>query len=74
MKVWVITGDKQETAINIGTEISMNFLMEGYSTNLLKTEQKKVIINVGDAKNPNLACQEQLQKALDEYLGVREFM
>eukprot|EP01117_Protostelium_nocturnum_P007419 TRINITY_DN2655_c0_g1_i1.p1 TRINITY_DN2655_c0_g1~~TRINITY_DN2655_c0_g1_i1.p1 ORF type:complete len:1150 (+),score=424.12 TRINITY_DN2655_c0_g1_i1:83-3532(+) len=40
MKVWVITGDKQQTAINIG-----------YSTKLLARDQPTVIVNVDKSSN-----------------------
>ncbi|GAB2277741.1 Alanine--tRNA ligase [Dionaea muscipula] len=49
IKVWVLTGDKQETAISIG-----------YSSKLLTGEMKQIIIN-GSSKD---ACRRRLQDAL----------
>ncbi|GAB2218904.1 hypothetical protein Droror1_Dr00002137 [Drosera rotundifolia] len=49
IKVWVLTGDKQETAISIG-----------YSSKLLTNEMKQIVIN-GSSKD---MCRRRLQEAL----------
>ncbi|KAL2943008.1 Phospholipid-transporting ATPase 1 [Bienertia sinuspersici] len=50
IKVWVLTGDKQETAISIG-----------YSSKLLTGRMKQIIIN----KNSKESCRRSLREALD---------
>lgn len=52
VRLWVLTGDKRETAENIG-----------YSANLL--DKKMDVVHIR-AKNSN-ECREQLQEALDKY-------
>lgn len=60
MKVWVITGDKQQTAINIG-----------YSTKLIGRDQEKVIINVDkDAPSPGDSVKRQIREAVEKYTGL----
>ncbi|ESW20746.1 hypothetical protein PHAVU_005G011100 [Phaseolus vulgaris] len=49
IKVWVLTGDKQETAISIG-----------YSSKLLTSKMNQIIIN----RNNREACRKSLQDAL----------
>lgn len=49
IKVWVLTGDKQETAISIG-----------YSSKLLTSKMNQIIIN----SNNRAACRKSLQDAL----------
>ncbi|KOM42981.1 hypothetical protein LR48_Vigan05g058500 [Vigna angularis] len=49
IKVWVLTGDKQETAISIG-----------YSSKLLTSKMNQIIIN----NNNRAACRKSLQDAL----------
>mmetsp|Transcript_6396 Transcript_6396/g.8898 ORF Transcript_6396/g.8898 Transcript_6396/m.8898 type:complete len:1206 (+) Transcript_6396:189-3806(+) len=56
IKVWIITGDKQQTAINIG-----------YSTKLLKPDQATAIINVGDVEDGSAECLKQLSEAIEKY-------
>lgn len=51
IKVWVLTGDKQETAISIG-----------YSSKLLTGRMKQIIIN----KNSKESCRKSLREALDD--------
>ena len=53
MRVFVITGDKRETAIEIG-----------YSSKLLKEEQSLVIIDCQDADYPSQECERQLYQAI----------
>lgn len=55
IKIYVITGDKKETAINIG-----------YSTNLLQSYQKLISIDLENSPKPLTECRKQLQKAIDE--------
>lgn len=62
IKVWVITGDKQETAINIG-----------YSTQLFKKGQKLVIINVEESKSASQEAEQKLQDALSSIAPVFNF-
>lgn len=50
IKVWVLTGDKQETAISIG-----------YSSKLLTGRMAQIIIN----KNSKESCRKSLREALD---------
>ncbi|XP_021759697.1 phospholipid-transporting ATPase 1-like [Chenopodium quinoa] len=50
IKVWVLTGDKQETAISIG-----------YSSKLLTGRMRQIIIN----KNSKESCRSSLREALD---------
>jgi len=60
MKVWVITGDKQQTAINIG-----------YATRLLQRDQPQVIINVDkEAKDPGESVKQIITRALEEHTGT----
>ncbi|CAH1421748.1 unnamed protein product [Lactuca virosa] len=49
MKVWVLTGDKQETAISIG-----------YSSKLLTSEMIQIVIN----NNSKVSCRKSLEDAL----------
>ncbi|KAL7603997.1 hypothetical protein Lser_V15G19335 [Lactuca serriola] len=49
MKVWVLTGDKQETAISIG-----------YSSKLLTSEMIQIVIN----NNSKVSCKKSLEDAL----------
>lgn len=51
IKVWIITGDKQETAINIG-----------YSCRLLTKEMKLIRIQAKSDEE----CEEQLRNAIEE--------
>nr|GMC91068.1 phospholipid-transporting ATPase 1 [Ipomoea batatas]GME19694.1 phospholipid-transporting ATPase 1 [Ipomoea batatas] len=55
IKVWVLTGDKQETAISIG-----------YSSKLLTIAMKQIIIN----KNSKDSCRRSLEDALSELNSV----
>ncbi|KAJ2611096.1 phospholipid transporting ATPase [Coemansia sp. RSA 1365] len=52
IKLWVLTGDKTETAINIG-----------YSCNLLSAEMQLVVVQADDAD----ATRSQLMRALEEF-------
>eukprot|EP01112_Ceratiomyxa_fruticulosa_P002099 TRINITY_DN12231_c0_g1_i1.p1 TRINITY_DN12231_c0_g1~~TRINITY_DN12231_c0_g1_i1.p1 ORF type:complete len:1071 (+),score=237.34 TRINITY_DN12231_c0_g1_i1:405-3215(+) len=55
MKVWVITGDKQETAVNIG-----------FSCKLLSEHYPLIIVNAHDSDQ----CRSILERSLDEhYVG-----
>ncbi|XP_044461714.1 phospholipid-transporting ATPase 1-like [Mangifera indica] len=54
IKVWVLTGDKQETAISIG-----------YSSKLLTSEMKQIIIN----SNSKESCRKRLDEALETVSG-----
>ncbi|PRP84971.1 putative phospholipid-transporting ATPase IA isoform b [Planoprotostelium fungivorum] len=57
MKVWVITGDKQQTAINIG-----------YATKLLVKEQPQVIINIDkNAAKPGESIQKMVRQAVETH-------
>jgi len=51
IKIWVITGDKQETAINIG-----------YSTNLFSSEADLVVINADSSEKTGEALHTALQR------------
>ncbi|EGC38128.1 hypothetical protein DICPUDRAFT_93905 [Dictyostelium purpureum] len=53
IRIWIITGDKQETAINIG-----------YSCKLLTPEIPIVIINATTTEE----CQRQIQQAIKNYI------
>lgn len=53
IKIYVITGDKQETAINIG-----------YSTNLLKPDQHLVIIKNPTSTKPLQECKKYFEEAI----------
>jgi phospholipid-translocating ATPase len=57
LKIWVLTGDKQETAINIG-----------YSSKLLKEDMKVFVINSEEYDE----VQEQLQDAIDYIRDIRD--
>jgi len=60
MRVWVITGDKQQTAINIG-----------YATRLLDRDQPQVIINVDKTKeNPGEDAKRQIGEAIKLHTGT----
>ncbi|KAJ2744268.1 phospholipid transporting ATPase [Coemansia sp. BCRC 34301] len=52
IKLWVLTGDKTETAINIG-----------YSCNLLNTDMQLIVVNA----ETHDATREQLERALKEF-------
>ncbi|KAI7829948.1 PRMT5 arginine-N-methyltransferase-domain-containing protein [Kickxella alabastrina] len=52
IKLWVLTGDKTETAINIG-----------YSCNLLNSEMQLIVVKAEDQQ----ATREQLERALHEF-------
>ncbi|KAJ2714823.1 phospholipid transporting ATPase, partial [Coemansia spiralis] len=52
IKLWVLTGDKTETAINIG-----------YSCNLLNTDMQLVVVKADDADTTRA----QLERALEEF-------
>ncbi|XP_071701665.1 phospholipid-transporting ATPase 1-like [Rutidosis leptorrhynchoides] len=54
MKVWVLTGDKQETAISIG-----------YSSKLLTSNMTQVVIN----SNSKMSSRQNLEDALNTYGG-----
>jgi len=59
MKVWVITGDKQQTAINIG-----------YATRLLNRDQPQVIVNVDPmAKDPAESVKKIIRRGVEEHTG-----
>lgn len=55
IKVWVLTGDKQETAISIG-----------YSSKLLTSEMKQIIIN----SNSKESCRKRLDESLVTVSGL----
>ncbi|KAJ0102568.1 hypothetical protein Patl1_05802 [Pistacia atlantica] len=55
IKVWVLTGDKQETAISIG-----------YSSKLLTSEMKQIIIN----SNSKESCRKKLDESLVTVSGL----
>uniref|UniRef100_A0A7S3LVN7 Phospholipid-transporting ATPase n=1 Tax=Palpitomonas bilix TaxID=652834 RepID=A0A7S3LVN7_9EUKA len=57
LKIWVLTGDKQETAINIG-----------YACNLLNNNMEKMIINEDDPAAAESIINQQLA-ALSEHRG-----
>ncbi|KAJ2794824.1 phospholipid transporting ATPase, partial [Coemansia helicoidea] len=52
IKLWVLTGDKTETAINIG-----------YSCNLLNSDMQLVVVKADDAESTRA----QLERALEEF-------
>ncbi|CAG8515290.1 11234_t:CDS:10 [Ambispora gerdemannii] len=54
IKLWVLTGDKTETAINIG-----------FACNLLQKDMQLIIVNASDKQN----TASQLREALDTVLG-----
>ncbi len=57
IKVWVLTGDKLETAIAIG-----------YSTNLISQESNMIVVrNVHERENANLSVYHQLYTAVEEF-------
>lgn len=58
IKVWVLTGDKQETAISIG-----------YSSKLLTGRMNQIIIN----KNSKESCRRSLREALDMSNNITVF-
>ncbi|OQR97796.1 phospholipid-transporting ATPase [Achlya hypogyna] len=57
IKVWMLTGDKEETAINIG-----------YACALLDNSINQVIINMDNSPTPD-AIRKRLRDAADEYHG-----
>ncbi|XP_044460987.1 phospholipid-transporting ATPase 1-like [Mangifera indica] len=57
IKVWVLTGDKQETAISIG-----------YSSKLLTSEMKQIIIN----SNSKESCKKRLDESLVTVSGLSQ--
>lgn len=58
VKLWVLTGDKRETAENIG-----------YSANLLDRNMDVVHIKAGSSQE----TEQQLSKTLERYIGDREY-
>ncbi|PRP83571.1 hypothetical protein PROFUN_09120 [Planoprotostelium fungivorum] len=59
IKLWVITGDKQQTAINIG-----------YSTRLLTANQKKIIVNVPrETDDPSDEIRVLLERGISDNQG-----
>ena len=48
MKIWILTGDKKETAINIG-----------YATNIIGNKDKILFLDLGDSEDISV----QLEKA-----------
>ena len=57
IKVWVLTGDKLETAIAIG-----------YSTNLISQESNMIVVrNVRESEDSNLSVYHQLYTAVEEF-------
>lgn len=62
IRVWIITGDKRETAVNIG-----------YSCRLLTREMKLICIQAKSDED----CKEQLQNAIEKcevLISIRIFM
>ncbi|KAM9645822.1 putative phospholipid-transporting ATPase IM [Trichechus inunguis] len=55
IKIWVLTGDKQETAINIG-----------YACNLLTDDMNEVFVIAG---NTSVEVREELRKAKENFFG-----
>ncbi|KAJ3388840.1 phospholipid transporting ATPase [Lobulomyces angularis] len=63
IKIWVLTGDKVETAINIG--FSCNLLKKDMNIILLKAPQ----LNSKDGKN--ISVKDQIEMALKKYWGIK---
>lgn len=61
IKVYVITGDKRETAINIG-----------YSTNLLQPSQKLITINPEKSSRPLSECKKQIEEGLAQVQVIKQ--
>ncbi|KAI8922692.1 hypothetical protein BC831DRAFT_506465, partial [Entophlyctis helioformis] len=58
LKVWVLTGDKMETAINIG-----------YSCNLLTKDMTLILIRGGNNKDDEGSTLKQMEEALESFFG-----
>ena len=58
INVWMLTGDKQETAMNIG-----------YATRMLQ-ETQDIIVITSETMHPVERCIEAFQKKRDELAGI----